>query len=156
MKSGNVTDVKKARMAGSFAMRPRPFMRPKFMMGNPGPKEEKLGIAVLTALSIAGLHSAVCPSYFTMVTFGSQPEAKSRAMDGLWISLGLSTVASIAIYGVWKDLPAALVGEATALALFGIGVYAISKDAPTTIPPIEQQGNNPAGVQRLNPTQMNA
>lgn len=155
MKSGNVA-AQKSKMAGSFSLRPSQFYRPKFMMGNPGPKEEKLGIAVLTALSIAGLHSAVCPSYFTMVTFGSQPEAKSRAMDGLWISLGLSTVASIAIYGVWKDIAAALVGQATALALFGIGVYAISKDAPTTIPPIEQQGNNPAGVQRLNPTQMNA
>lgn len=125
-------------------------------LGNPGEKEEKLGVAVLTALSIAGLHSAVCPSYFTMVTFGSQPEAKERAMDGLWISLGLSTVASMAIYGVWKDMPAALVGQATALALFGIGVYAINKDAPKTIPPIEQQGTNPAGVRQTAPLQMNA
>lgn len=117
-----------------------PDMRPyRPALGNPGTKEENLGIAVLTSLSIAGLHSAVCPSYFTMVTFGSQPEAKSRAMDGLWISLGLSTIASIAIYGVWKNLAAAIVGEATALALFGIGVYAIRKEPPKTIPPIEKQ-----------------
>jgi hypothetical protein len=154
MKSGNV--ALKSRMAGNFSLRPSQFHRPKFMMGNPGQKEEKFGLAVLTALSIAGLHSAVCPSYFTMVTFGSQPEAKSRAMDGLWISLGLSTVASIAIYGVWKDLSAAIVGQATALALFGIGVYAISKDAPKSIPPIEQQGNNPAGIQRSTEGILNA
>jgi hypothetical protein len=115
------------------------FQSRRTFLGNPGEKEERLGVAVLTALSIAGLHSAVCPSYFTMVTFGSQPEAKERAMDGLWISLGLSTLASVAIYGVWKDLPAALVGQATALALFGIGVYAIGKEAPATIPPIDKQ-----------------
>ncbi len=108
-------------------------------MGGHPQKSEELGIAVLTALSIAGLHSAVCPSYFTMVTFGSQPEAKTRAMDGLWISLGLSTIASLAIYGVWKDMTVALVGEATAVALFGIGVYAISKEPPKTVPPIEKQ-----------------
>lgn len=113
------------------------MLRP--MLGNSGEDESRLGIAVLTALSIAGLHSAVCPSYFTMVTFGSQPEARKRAMDGLWISLGLSTVASVAIYGVWKDLAAALVGEATAIALFGIGVYAINKEPPKTIPSIEKQ-----------------
>ncbi len=108
-------------------------------MGGSPQKSEELGIAVLTALSIAGLHSAVCPSYFTMVTFGSQPEARTRAMDGLWISLGLSTIASLAIYGVWKDMTVALVGEATAVALFGIGVYAISKEPPKTVPPIEKQ-----------------
>lgn len=115
--------------------------RSRSWMGSPGDSEEKFGIAVLTSLSIAGLHSAVCPSYFTMVTFGSQPEAKSRAMDGLWISLGLSTIASVAIFGVWKNMAAAIVGEVTALALFGIGVYAISKEPPTTIPPIEKQGS---------------
>lgn len=121
-------------------------------MGSPGDSEEKFGIAVLTALSIAGLHSAVCPSYFTMVTFGSQPEAKSRAMDGLWISLGLSTAASIAIYGVWKNLAAALVGQATALALFGIGVYAIGKEPPKTIPSIENQVDHLQPAQRQTTT----
>lgn len=126
--------------------------RSRSWMGSPGDSEEKFGIAVLTSLSIAGLHSAVCPSYFTMVTFGSQPEAKARAMDGLWISLGLSTIASVAIYGVWKNLGAAIVGEATALALFGIGIYAISKEPPSSIPPIEKQ-NEVIAPQRQTTTQ---
>src|SRR6188508_13182 len=69
--------------------------------------KQSLGIAVLSALSIAGLHSAVCPSYFTMKTFASQPEARERAMEGLWISLGLSTLASGAIYFIFDEwLPA--------------------------------------------------
>lgn len=120
-----------SRRAHSGAMRP--------MLGNPGETEQRLGIAVLSALSIASVHSSICPSYFTMSTFASQPEARKRAMDGLWISLGLSTLAAGAIYMVWKDLAAALVGEATAFALFGIGVYAINQKPPTGIPPIEQQ-----------------
>lgn len=113
------------------------------MLGNPGHAEERLGIAVLSALSIASVHSSICPSYFTMATFASQPEARSRAMDGLWISLGLSTLAAGAIYMVWKDIAAALVGEATAIALFGIGVYAINKKPPEGIPPIEKQNVPP-------------
>jgi len=109
-------------------------------LGNPGSqKGEQLGLSVLAALSIAGLHSAVCPSYFTMVTFASQPEARGRAMDGLWISLALSTVASGAIWLVFDNLVPALVSEATALALFGIGVYAINKEPPAGIPSIEKQ-----------------
>lgn len=113
--------------------------RPRSMMGNSGTKGENLGVGILAALSIAGLHSAVCPSFFTQAMFSSQPEAKSRAMEGLWISLGLSTVASIAIYSVWDNLQAGLFAEATALALFGIGIYAVNKEPPKTIPSIEKQ-----------------
>lgn len=117
---------------------PRNRLGSRLMLGHSG-KEEKFGVAVLTALSIAGLHSAICPSYFTAVTFGTQPEARGRAMEGLWISLGLSTVASVAIYAVWKEMAAAITAQVTAFALFGIGVYAINREAPKTIPPIEQQ-----------------
>jgi hypothetical protein len=120
-------------------------------MGNPGKPEEDLGIAVLAALSISGLHAAIVPSYFTMVTFASQPEARSRAMDGLWISLVASSLASVAIYGVWKNLPSAITAEATALALFGIGVYAINKQPPKGIPPIEKQQTTEVAVQGSRP-----
>lgn len=116
-------------------------------MGNPGKAEEDLGLAVLTALSIAGLHSAVCPSYFTLVTFASQPEARSRALEGLWISLGLSSIASVAIYGVWRNLAAAITAEVTTLALFGIGLYAINKPPPKGIPPIEKQQTSEMAIQ---------
>lgn len=102
-------------------------------------KKQNLGIAVLSALSIAGLHSAVCPSYFTLKTFASQPEARERAMEGLWISLGLSTIASGALYLIFDEWLPAIVSQATALALFGISVKAINSPPPTTIPPIEKQ-----------------
>lgn len=110
-----------------------------FRMGMSSGDTQMLGVAVLSALSIAGLHSAVCPSYFTMKTFASQPEARQRAMEGLWISLGLSTLASGALYFIFKSWTPALVAEATALALFGISVAAIHSEPPKTIPPIEKQ-----------------
>jgi hypothetical protein len=106
-------------------------------------EKQNLGIAVLSALSIAGLHSAVCPSYFTMKTFASQPEARERAMEGLWISLGLSTLAAGSLYFIFDEWLPAIVAEATALALFGISVRAVNSTPPTTIPPIEKQNLNP-------------
>lgn len=109
------------------------------MMGLSKDDKQMMGVAVLSALSIAGLHSAVCPSYFTMKTFASQPEARERAMEGLWISLGLSTLASGALYFIFDAWLPAIVAEATALALFGISVAAINSPPPKGIPPIEQQ-----------------
>lgn len=108
-------------------------------MGLSRDDKQMMGVAVLSALSIAGLHSAVCPSYFTMKTFASQPEARERAMEGLWISLGLSTLASGALYFIFEAWLPALVAEATALALFGISVAAVRSEPPKNIPPIEQQ-----------------
>lgn len=108
-------------------------------MGMNSGDTQMLGVAVLSALSIAGLHSAVCPSYFTMKTFASQPEARQRAMEGLYISLALSTLASGALYFIFKSWTPALVAEATALALFGISVAAVTSEPPKGIPPIEQQ-----------------
>lgn len=101
--------------------------------------KQMMGVAVLSALSIAGLHSAVCPSYFTMKTFASQPEARERAMEGLWISLGLSTLAAGSLYFIFDAWLPAIIAEATALALFGISVAAINSPPPKGIPPIEKQ-----------------
>jgi hypothetical protein len=108
-------------------------------MGMSMDQKQNMGIAVLSALSIAGLHSAVCPSYFTMKTFASQPEARERAMEGLWISLGLSTLASVSLYFIFDEWLPAIVSQATALALFGISVKAVNSPPPETIPPIEKQ-----------------
>lgn len=100
---------------------------------------QEMGLAILAALSISGLHAAICPSWFTMASFASQPEAQERAMKGLWISLGASSLAAVGLYFVFEKWLPAIVGEATALALFGIGVWAINSKPPETIPPIEQQ-----------------
>lgn len=109
-----------------------------------------MGIAILSALSIAGLHAAICPSVFTLMSFGTQAEARDRAMKGMWISLGLSTIASGGLYFVFDKWAPVVVAELTALALFGIGVWAIQEPTPSTIPPIEQQGTagapNPAAA----------
>lgn len=104
-------------------------------------KEQKqnMGLAMMSALSIAGLHSAICPSYFTMKTFASQPEGRSRAMEGLWISLGVSAAAAAALYFVFDDWVPPIAAAATALALFGISVAAINSKPPEGIPPIEKQ-----------------
>lgn len=98
-----------------------------------------LGISILSALSIAGLTSAINPSVFTLLTFASKPEARSRAMTGLWIGLGASTLASAALLMVFKEPLPALVSEVTAAALFGVGVWAIHQDPTTTIESIEKQ-----------------
>ncbi len=109
-------------------------------------QRQMMGIAILSALSIAGLHSAVCPSYFTMKTFASQPEAKDRAMEGLWISLGISSFASLGLYFVFEKWLPAIVAEATAVALFGIGVWAINSQPPGTIPSMEKQAAAQPGL----------
>jgi len=112
----------------------------KVAMGQASAEEtQMLGVAVLSAISIAGIHSAICPSYFTMKTFASQPEAKERSMEGLWISLGVSTITSLSLYLVFKNWMPVIFAEATALLLFGIGVAATNAEPPKTIPPIEQQ-----------------
>lgn len=100
---------------------------------------QMLGVAVLSAISVASLHSSICPSYFTMKTFSSQPEARARSMEGLWISLGVSTLASLSLYFVFKNWLPVVFSEATALLLFGIGVAATNSEPPKGIPPIEKQ-----------------
>jgi len=100
---------------------------------------QMLGVAVLSAISIAGIHSAICPSYFTMKTFASQPEAKARSMEGLWISLGVSALTSASLYWVFKSWMPVIFAGATSLLLFGIGVAATNSEPPKNIPPIEKQ-----------------
>lgn len=100
---------------------------------------QMLGVAVLSAISVAGIHSAICPSYFTMKTFASQPEAKQRSMEGLWISLAVSSLTSASLYFVFKSWMPVIFAGATSLLLFGIGVAATNSEPPKTIPPIEQQ-----------------
>lgn len=104
---------------------------------------QMLGVAVLSAISIAGIHSAICPSYFTMKTFASQPEAKARSMEGLWISLGVSAVTSASLYFVFKSWMPVIFAGATSLLLFGIGVAATNSEPPKNIPPIDKQNLTP-------------
>ena len=130
-------------MAGAAAMaRWQPgggAMSHRAQLGMNSESRQMMGIAILSALSVAGLHSAICPSYFTQRTFASQPEAKSYAIEGLWISLGVSTLAAGGLYFVFDKWLPAIVAEATALALFGIGILAVNSKPAVTVPPMEKQ-----------------
>jgi hypothetical protein len=98
-----------------------------------------MGLSILAALSVAGIHAAISPSVFTFLSFATKPEAKQRAMTTLWISLAASTLGSFGIWLVFEKLVPAVVAEATAVVLFGAGVWAINQKPADTIPPIEQQ-----------------
>lgn len=122
----------------------RQALRPS--LGACGGTKESVGLAILSALSITSVWSAVCPSYFTMATFASRPEARERAKKGCVIGLGLSTATAAAIYFVFDDLMSALVAEGMALALFGISLHAIHSEPPTDTLPMAEQ---PEVSQRL-------
>jgi hypothetical protein len=107
-------------------------------LGNPM-KESILGLSVLSALSIAGIHSAVNPSYFTLRSFAAQPQAKAAAKEGLWIGLALGVAGSAGVGLVFDEWTPALVSALVALGLFGVGMYAISQPPIPTMPPINQQ-----------------
>lgn len=117
----------------------RPFVNRRLLLGSPGDTEEELALAVLSALSIAGVHSALNPSVFTLLSFATKPEARKRAMTGLWIGLGASTLASGAIYLVFKKVLPAVIAEATAIGLFMSGVWAVNQAPSTEIPQIQEQ-----------------
>lgn len=87
---------------------------------------EQFGLAILTGLSITGIYSSVNPSWFTLRAFAADGPNKAEAVAGQWISLGLSTLAAAAIWWVFDSFLAAAVAEAVALALFGIGQYALN------------------------------
>lgn len=101
--------------------------------------KKDLGLAVLTALSIAGIHSAVNPSLFTLRSFAARPEARAAAVQGLWIGLGASIVASGAILFVFDGWVPAAVGAATGVGLFLVGMWAVHSPPLPTMPLIQEQ-----------------
>lgn len=112
------------------------------MMGDPM-NESVLGLSVLSALSIAGIHSAVNPSYFTLRSFAAQPQAKAAATEGLWIGLALGIAGSVGVGLVFDEWTPAVVSALVAAGLFGVGIYAINQPPLPTVPPIEQQNTRP-------------
>lgn len=94
-----------------------------------------LGLSVLSALSVAGIHTAVSPSYVTLRSIASTPEDRAAAIEGLWIGLGAGTITSGAIWLVFGEWLPALASEIVALALFGIDYYAVTSQPLDSIPP---------------------
>lgn len=139
------------------SLNPRSSWSPAGLSG-PSKADSTLGLSILSALSIAGIHSAVNPSYFTLRSFASKPEAKGMAKEGLWIGLGLSTLASVAIWWVFDETIPAVISEAVAVALFGIGLYAVNATPLDSLPAIQNQNTGalptpePQGTIRQNIT----
>lgn len=105
----------------------------------PSKGKELLGVSILSALSVAGIHSAVNPSYFTLRSFAAKPEARGAAEEGLWIGLGAGGLASVAIGLVFDEwIPAAVAGL-TAATLFGMGMYAVRSTPLDTVSRIQEQ-----------------
>lgn len=119
--------------------------RSKFMswkpshMGQKGMDDNLLGLSILSALSIAGIHSAVNPSYFTLRSFAAQPQAKAAAKEGLWIGLGLGLAGSVGIGMVFDEWTPAIISALVAAGLFGVGLYAVNSPPIPTMPPIQNQ-----------------
>lgn len=113
--------------------------RPRMGLSGSITTGQRMAISVLSALSIAGVHSALNPSLFTLMSFATRPEAKERAMKGLWIGFGASTIASGMIWVVFSDWLPAVISEITAFGLFAAGVWALNQPPPVTIPRIEEQ-----------------
>jgi len=84
-----------------------------------------MGLAILSALSVAGIHAAIAPSYFTFASFARKPEEKELGKTTLFISLGAGALASVGLYFVFKKWLPAIVSGVTAITLFGIGMAAL-------------------------------
>jgi hypothetical protein len=112
-------------------------------MGASNQSGQELGIAVLSALSVAGIWSAINPSYFTFRAFASKPEARARAKEGIWIGLAAGTLLSGAIWFAFKDSLAAILSEVTTLGLFGLSMYAVDSTPTDEIPAIQNQTTVP-------------
>lgn len=119
--------------------------KPRNMMGQTH-DESVLGLSILSALSIAGIHSAVNPSYFTLRSFAAQPQARAAATEGLWIGLGLGVLGSAGVGLVFKEWTPAIISGLVAVGLFGVGMYAISQPPLPTMPPIQSQSTKEVAV----------
>jgi len=113
-----------------------------------GNGKAEFGLAILSALSVAGLHSAINPSFFTLKAFAKKPEERANAIQGLWIGLGLGALASVSVGFVFHRWIPAIVSGATAAALFGIGMGAVNSNGISN-PTMEPQ-KLPENVGRVN------
>lgn len=106
-----------------------------------GPAAE-MGLAVLSALSVVGIHSAVNPDFTTLKASAKKPAERENATQGLWIGLGLGTLASLGLFFMFKKWLPAVIAEVTALSLFGIGMVAVN--STEMIVPLKEEKVEPS------------
>lgn len=92
----------------------------------------EVGLSILGIGMITGMHAAISPSVFTFTCFAKKPEEKAIAEKTLLISLGATSLTSIGLLLVFGRWLPAIISEATAIGLFGLGTYAVrsSGEAP--------------------------
>lgn len=108
----------------------------------------ELGLSIMAALSVAGIHSAISPSLFTFAAFSRKPAEQAIARKTLFVSLGASTVASLGILLVFKRVLPAIIAQATGLGLFALGMVAAHSNGveePTMAPKPEGFLGRPPG-----------
>jgi hypothetical protein len=105
-----------------------------------GNGSKALGLSLLSATTVFSAFAAFNPSTFTLLSFASKPEARARAMPGIWMGLGASLLGSAAIGLAFDSWAPAIAGGLTGVVLFGVSMWAINHAPLTTVPAIEQQG----------------
>jgi len=108
----------------------------------------ELGLSIMAALSVAGIHSSLSPSLFTFAAFARKPAEQAIARKTLFVSLGASTVASLGILLVFKRVLPAIIAQATGLGLFALGMVAAHSNGveePTMEPKPEGLKGRPLG-----------
>lgn len=99
--------------------------------GVPKPWEQKAkwGITLLSAVSVAGLHSTVSPSLASLKIMAKKPDEKSAAQTGLWWGLGLSLAAATGLWFLFDEKLPAYAAGVVGVSLFGLGMVSLSGDA---------------------------
>lgn len=105
-----------------------------------GTGAETAGLSIMAAMSVAGIWSALSPSWFTLSCFSKSEKEKAIGQKTLMISGAAGLVTSAGIYLVFGKLIPALAGALTTASLFVLGQYALSRaesapDSPTMAPP---------------------
>jgi hypothetical protein len=92
-----------------------------------GSGAETAGLSIMAAMSVAGIWSALSPSYFTYSVFAKSEKEKAIGQKTLFVSAGAGLITSLGIYLVFGKLIPAIAGVLTTVGLFAMGQHALSQ-----------------------------
>lgn len=95
-----------------------------------------LGLALISGIGTATLHSAITPSFSVTRALAAKPEGRKNVTQGLWIGLGLGALATTGIYLASKKTFPTIVAGAVTLALFGVGMSAAGATVAEKVAPL--------------------
>lgn len=113
-----------------------------------------IGLSLMQIGMVTGLHAAISPSVFTFACFARKPEECAIARKTLWISISATTLVNIGTLIVFKRWIPAIIGQAVAAGLFGLGMGAVSSNEtaplqPTMAPQAPVQKSEVRGIGRI-------